>query len=370
MSRSVCVNRAFFSSEFQDEIDAVKSLVWTDDFDDEMAVNPVRERKCCGHEIGIPIDQTVQMLDIPEENIETLLNYLELDEHNYIKVLSKAYCTSKVLSYEGPRSLKYVNVIAARWIGMFQLNIFPFRQAAQNCAPLAMAIALDLKKGISHADSTSIEFNVIEVASAIGWDSGAVKYQLKNLEWTSANGRPKRSAISVQFKDLGFRIRSRGDLTDDELDGTLNDLYSRVVLQEKQQLAQLNNVFDGLSSVAYPTFVEAQADEFQIKKSEQLKTLIRAYFQRTDEVAPELTDEFVDDDAPVDQIVRDVRTMIALYPENNFTGRNIARIFHGVTSPVYPAQIWSRCKYWRGHVKTDFNLIVKLANSTIVKMRT
>ncbi|KAG4075057.1 hypothetical protein HA402_008122 [Bradysia odoriphaga] len=218
--------------EFQAEIDAAKSIVWTDDFNADLVVTSVKEQKCSGHEIGIPIDETVQLLDIPEENIETLLNYLELDEHNYVKVLSKAYCTCKVMSYEGQKSLK---------------------QAAQNCAPLAMAIALDLKKGISHAESTSIEFNVIEVAAAIGWDSGVVKYQLKNLEWTSVNGKPKRSAVSVQFKNLGFRIRSRGDLTDDELDATLNDLYSRVVLQEKSQLAQLNNVFHGLSSVAYRT---------------------------------------------------------------------------------------------------------------------
>lgn len=238
-----------------------------------------------------------------------------------------------------------------------------------------MAIALDLKKGTSHENSSSIEFNVIEVASAIGWDSGVVKYQLKNLEWTSVHGMPKRSPISVQFKDLGFRIRSRGDLTDPEREATLNDLYSRVVLQEKSQLAQLNNVFNGLSSVAYSTFVEAQRDELNGKKSDQLKSVIRAYFQCKDNADPTEIDEFIDDDATVDKIIidqikRDVLSMIALYPENNFTGRNIARIFHGVTSPVYPAQIWSRCKLWRGHVKTDFNLIVKLANSTIVEMRT
>lgn len=233
-----------------------------------------------------------------------------------------------------------------------------------------MAIALDLKRGISHNESSSIEFNVIEVASAIGWDSGIVKYQLKNLEWTTYNGAPKRSSLSVQFKDLGFRIRSRGDLSDDELDSTLNDLYSRVVSQEKSQLVQLNNVFNGLSSVAYRTFVEAQMDEFKNKRSDQLKCLIRTYFQGEETNDSVEIDESIHGDAPVDQISRDVRTMIALYPENNFTGRNIARIFHGVPSPVYPAQIWSRCKLWRAHVKTDFNLIVKLANETIVKMRT
>lgn len=101
---SKCQSDCF--SEFQSEIDAVKSMVWTDDFDDDMVMTTVRKQKCSGHEIGIPIDDTIQLLDIPEENIETLLNYMELDDHNYVKVLSKAYCTCKVISYEGPKSLK------------------------------------------------------------------------------------------------------------------------------------------------------------------------------------------------------------------------------------------------------------------------
>lgn len=49
--------------------------------------------------------------------------------------------------------------------------------------PLAMAIALDLQKDISHENSNIIEFPVVDIASAIGWDSGVVKSHLKNLEW-------------------------------------------------------------------------------------------------------------------------------------------------------------------------------------------
>lgn len=74
-----------------------------------------------------------------------------------------------------------------------------------------------------------------------------------------------------------------------------------------------------------------------------------------------------DDDS---QIILDIRTMISQYPDNNFTGRSLARIFHGIQSPVYSAIIWSRCKYWRAHLKIDFNRIVQLANTEIVKMRT
>lgn len=60
-----------------------------------------------------------------------------------------------------------------------------------------MAIALDMQRGISHEDSNIIEFSVIDVASAIGWDSGIVKSHLKNLEYTTG------SKDSTKFRFLG-----------------------------------------------------------------------------------------------------------------------------------------------------------------------
>lgn len=117
---------------------------------------------CSLHEVCFSIEETVQQLDIPEENIATLLCYLELHEDQLIQVLGKGYSKCKIISYRGPMQL---------------------RSAAKTCAPLAMAFALDLKKGITHTDSTTLEFPVIDIAAAIGSDSGVVKYQLKNLEW-------------------------------------------------------------------------------------------------------------------------------------------------------------------------------------------
>lgn len=46
-----------------------------------------------------------------------------------------------------------------------------------------MAIALQIKKKTFEEDSNIIEFSVIDIAACIGWNSGVVKYQLKNLEW-------------------------------------------------------------------------------------------------------------------------------------------------------------------------------------------
>lgn len=182
--------------------------------------NDENGRFCKGHEVSFSIDSTVQSLDIPEENIATLLCYLELHEDRFIKCLGNAYTKCKIISYGGPKYLK---------------------QTAKTCAPLALAIAMELKKSDQKSELTSIEFDVIEIAAAIGWDSGVVKYQLKQLEWTNIGGSTRRSQISVTFSDLGFRIRSPGDLTDSELDSALDSLSKRTSSQELTQLIQVNN---------------------------------------------------------------------------------------------------------------------------------
>lgn len=136
---------------------------------------------------------------------------------------------------------------------------------------------------------------------------------------------------------------------------------------------QLENVFRGLTSIAVSNCVVSATAEQNDERSEKLKKNIREYFQSTEKRENILIEDSAEDPkeaASDDQLISDIRTMIARYPENNFTGRALARIFHGVQSPVYQAVIWSRCKYWREHIKTDFNRIVQLANKEILRIRT
>jgi hypothetical protein len=55
------------------------------------------------------------------------------------------------------------------------------------CPPLAAAIALAKEKKKFKETDTYFEFNVIEVASTLGWNSGIAKRELKNLEWAGTN---------------------------------------------------------------------------------------------------------------------------------------------------------------------------------------
>ncbi|KAH8406877.1 hypothetical protein KR222_009634 [Zaprionus bogoriensis] len=306
-----------------------------------------RAHACPGHEIGFSVEQTVEALDLPAENISTLLCYMELEPRWCMNVLSSAYIMAKVISYGGPKYLKH---------------------AAKECPPLAMAIALQIKKKTFQEDSNIIEFSVIDIAACIGWNSGVVKYQLKNLEWMQVNGYPKRSPITVSFFDLGFRIKAPGDFREEEIDDALDTLYSRSVKQERTQLIQLQYVAHGLSAVAYTSCAPCCSKDFPQDRCTQLKGIVRNYFRN--DYPQDLQLEIEPSNVPDEHIVSDVHALINMYPDNTFSGRNVARIFHGISSPNYPALMWSRCNYWRAHTKVDFNRILTLANSEIVKRRT
>lgn len=63
---------------------------------------------CSKHEVAFSIESTVRALDIAEENISTLLCYLELHPNKYIELLSPAYTWCKIISYGGPLQIRKV----------------------------------------------------------------------------------------------------------------------------------------------------------------------------------------------------------------------------------------------------------------------
>lgn len=187
-----------------------------------------------------------------------------------------------------------------------------------------------------------------------------------NLIWFNVlvDGRPKRSQVSVKFSELGFHVLAPGNLSDEELDEALDSIFAHVQAQEKTSLMQLRVVHKTLLKAAalnYKACLEITAT------NDTLKENIRDYFNSADP----LKDTSIESEKIIDEdlIVRNVQSLISAYRDNNFTGRAVARIFHGVQSPNYPAVIWGRCKYWRCLLHVDFNTICKVATRQILNSR-
>ncbi|XP_019636907.1 PREDICTED: ATP-dependent DNA helicase Q4-like [Branchiostoma belcheri] len=309
---------------------------------------------CPGHVVAVPIEAAVQALDMTEEGIATLLCYLELHPRKWIEVLQpiRAFCT--IQFYGGPGLL---------------------RQHARTSPIVAAAVAMDRRKGVDHSNSNRLEFNVVELADRMGWDLEPVRRDIRGLKWKRTNtGGYQRTGLLVDFTDVSFLLRAPGDLSDDDLEEVSDFLYSRVESQERTELRQIRAVFDALTEVSHDEFW-ACAEEVDQTRSEQLKTTLREYFEKqpAQNTSSDSCAEEEEEQVPLKneaQVRSDIRSFVCLHHDRTFTGRAVARVFHGITSPCYPAQVWGRDRrFWRSHLDVDFNQLRRLAVEELVRIR-
>ncbi|KAI8501981.1 ATP-dependent DNA helicase Q4 [Branchiostoma belcheri] len=351
---------------------------------------------CPGHVVAVPIEAAVQALDMTEEGIATLLCYLELHPRKWIEVLQpiRAFCT--IQFYGGPGLL---------------------RQHARTSPIVAAAVAMDRRKGVDHSTSNRLEFNVVELADRMGWDLEPVRRDIRGLKWkrTNTGGYQRtgplvdftdvsfllwatglatvaavlykidrglfyttagyqRTGLLVDFTDVSFLLRAPGDLSDDELEEVSDFLYGRVESQERTELRQIRAVFDALTEVSHDEFW-ACAEEVDQTRSEQLKKTLRQYFEKqpAQNTSSDTCAEEGEEQVPLKneaQVRSDIRSFVCLHHDRTFTGRAVARVFHGISSPCYPAQVWGRDRrFWRSHLDVDFNQLRRLAVEELVRIR-
>ncbi|XP_058032506.1 ATP-dependent DNA helicase Q4 isoform X2 [Ahaetulla prasina] len=317
-------------------------------------------RICYKHERAVPIQPTVEALDLREEGIETLLCYLELHPCHWVELLHPTLSSCRVSCYKGPQQLRTVS---------------------RRCPPLAVCLAQQRLKGVRATQASSVEFDVIALADSMGWEVLPVKRALRQLQWNTTwqNGSQgsRKSEILVEFRELSFHLRSYGDLSDDELDGVCDFLHQRVTSREKAALRQLQVCFQAFQRVAFPTYASC-CDQADQERSSQLKSLLVAYFEKQ----PVLDETSVGAERGADhlqhvqfqkweqQIRADIRHFLSIRQDEKFSGRAVARIFHGIGSPCYPAQIYGRdCRFWRKYLHFDFHKIMRLATEEIIRWK-
>ncbi|KAF7210978.1 transcript variant X2 [Nothobranchius furzeri] len=314
-----------------------------------------KERVCHTHERAIPIQETVEALDIREEGLETLLCYLELHPQRFVELLHPTLSLCKVRCYDGPRQLRKITKI---------------------CPPVAVALARRRMAGEQVERFNEVEFDVVEVADTMGWQLPVVKRGLRQLQWSTDRGGG-RSGVLVEFSSLSFHFRSYGDLSDEEMDRVCHFLHGRVQDQERTQLFQLTACFKAFKSVAFQSVMSCM-DGLEESRSLQLKKLLSEYFdkrdrdQRRSAEQPEELEELEKYKLSEweNQIRADIRSFISIRSDEKFSGRAVARVFHGIGSPCYPAQIYGKDRrFWRKYIQFDFNQLIRMATQEILHFK-
>ncbi|KAI4566025.1 hypothetical protein MJT46_019712, partial [Ovis ammon polii x Ovis aries] len=395
--------------------------------------------RCPGHERVLPVQPTVQALDMPEEGeeqgharrgwgshrprvssafpaaIETLLCYLELHPRRWLKLVAPTYARCHLRWPGGPTQLQAL---------------------ARRCPPLALCLAQqhpDTKGGCS-----SVELDLVKLADSMGWELGPVRRALLQLQWepepktgfltSYLAGVPRGTGVLVEFREMAFHLYSPGDLTAQERDQICDFLHSRVQAREQEALAHLHHTFRAfhrcrwrwaghgppypaprqapltgspLHSMAFPSCGPC-LEQPDWERSSRLKALLSHYFEESEQPGgleteddPELGQDRLQDWE--DQIRRDIRQLLSSWPEQRFSGRAVARIFHGIGadlgglalrelgaggtpgpessvtspplpgSPCYPAQVFGRDRrFWRKYLHLSFPALMHLATQELL----
>ncbi|KAM6171553.1 ATP-dependent DNA helicase Q4 isoform 2-T2 [Erethizon dorsatum] len=311
-------------------------------------------RACPGHERALPVQPTVQALDMPEEAIETLLCYLELHPQHWLELLPATYAHCRLYCPGGTDQLQAL---------------------AHRCPPVAVCWARWPPEN-TRQGSCSMEFNVVELVDSMGWELPSVRRALHQLQWYQEprTGVLKSTGVLVEFGELAFHLRSPGDLTAEERDQVCDFLYSCVQTRERKALAHLRRMFQAFHSVAFRSCGPCleQPDE---ERSAQLKALLNRYLEEEEEEEEE--GDVKDKQSPEpgqaqlqdweDQVRHDIRQLLSLRPEERFSGRAVARIFHGIGSPCYPAQVYGRDqRFWRKYLHLNFYALMRLATEELL----
>ncbi|XP_015342144.1 ATP-dependent DNA helicase Q4 isoform X8 [Marmota marmota marmota] len=312
---------------------------------------PVRGQVCPGHARALPIQQIVQALDMPEEAIETLLCYLELHPRHWLELLPTTYSRCHLRCPGGPTQL----------------------QALAHKCPLAAACWARWPPEDMGPGSSSMEFDVVELVNSMGWELASVQQALRQLQWDPEprTGVLQGTGVIVEFRELAFHLRSPGDLTAEERDEVCDFLFNRVQAQERKALAHLRRMSEAFHSVAFPSCGPC-LEQPDMDRSAQLKALLSCYFEEedkeeggTEEQGPEPGQVQLQDWE--DQVRHDIRQLLSLRPEERFSSRAVARIFHGIGSPRYPAQVYGQDqRFWRKHLHLSFQALMRLATEELL----
>ena len=315
---------------------------------------------CSGHRICISIDDTIADLDMPEENIATLMSYLELHPKKWLEVLNplRAFCSLKC--YGGPEQ---------------------FQLLAKKFHPIAVAVRNLIKEDKRMFDTRrELDFNFGEVADLMCWDVITVAREVRSLQWNmdfaldAKLNTTEKSGIIVECENLSFHMVTAERIGDDEKDEICDFLHESVLKQEKTRLLQLDALYTILRELSCEFYWQIKPE---IRVDANVRKSIVNYFMSDEAgqlvILREMCGTKVEDSVPErrwNAISNDIRTILISHPDQGFTGRAIARIFHGIGSPCYPAIVYGRDRrFWRVYLDVDFNELRIFATKAINRFK-
>ncbi|XP_002973918.2 ATP-dependent DNA helicase Q-like 5 [Selaginella moellendorffii] len=294
----------------------LRSLAHSDGAD-EYAINKLLSR-IFGSGRGLQslnIEQACRELDLKEEVIATVLSYLEVGEEQHLRVLSSLKATCILHFHKGS----------------------PHVLARSNAFCSAVLERKQEKNG-------GYTLNLPSLTAEMKVTLMQIQKELQALQ--------TRGEIAYELKDPAFCyqvLESPDDIC--MLTSKLADYLSQA---ESCKVRKLDAMYNAAALSVGPS------------AESPIRASIKAYFDSSSDQQALTMPGFLKTTSSF--LRADVKVFLRSN-EMDFTGRAIARIFHGLGSPMYPASSWSRNHFWGRHMDVDFYAIREVATAELLACR-
>ncbi|KAG4103258.1 ATP-dependent DNA helicase [Neocallimastix lanati (nom. inval.)] len=253
--------------------------------------------------VFLPIDETEIRFDMKKETISTLLNYLEIEDKSiktFLPISSKV--TIKTYKYD--------------------LNQIEEKENYNEVINFLINNSEKIKQ--SYLNKSVLEENIknlnIDKEKWVNLLSNKLYERVKNIE----NSKVKKVDQNAASESLSE-----------------NSIY--------WESENNNKIIDEQNGNEYKTKIDDQNEDDDEKKRKFLNCTLENKLRKG------ISDYFTAMDV-------DVKTFILDNIDEIKNGRAVARIFHGISSPKFPASKWYKNKLWGKYINISFDDIERIAN--------
>lgn len=308
----------------------IRSLAYSDGADEDAVNNFLCElfvsyKDTPKHVYSLNIASGSRIFDLKEEVMATILSYLEIEEVQYLRVLPQLNATCSLCFHKSSPSL---------------------------LANRSMLIDALLKR-IQSKQGRYI-FDIPTFSNDTGMEIANMLKELEKLQFLGE--------ITYELKDPTFcYIIYKVPENFCSLTEQIVSWLAEVEVSKVQKL-------DAMYSAAMHAIKDSkQYDNCRVSLQQScLQRITDEYFNSENYIDASLPNT-IQERCPF--LRADIKVFLQSNTEMDFTPRAIARIMHGLSSPAYPAAIWSRNHFWGRYWKIDFNIVKEAATSELMAFK-
>lgn len=177
--------------------------------------------------------------------------------------------------------------------------------------------------------------------------------------------------LSVSFKGMAFNLQIRKTIEDQMLDEIIDKITANIKQIETVAVQKINDMHHIITQDLNVPLHDKIRSYFEDEKSEgsiELQSGSNGNPKNVPLAFSNATLQTQYDISPANMAIlrADVRVFLSQNGDRITTARQVARIFHGISSPQFPKEDWQTNKFWNKSVWTPFELIQKEAQEQLI----